>query len=142
MLWTSLLPLLTPILNEIEPGTLSNETLSKLHSICPEKLILAALDIIDRGNVIRYVTPWGHEEYQVLGASGNYSVLLDLTASPTVPLTCTCPAFVYSVLLAQTHLLVCHLVHKPQLNAHEISVQTHTRSPNCAAAEAMQRKTS
>ncbi|KAF9050071.1 hypothetical protein BJ165DRAFT_981387 [Panaeolus papilionaceus] len=110
MSWSPLLPFLDNILNEIEPGTLTETTLSKLHHLVPEKLILAALDLIDRGNVIHYATPWGHEEHQVLGSSGSYSVLVNLADSAMSTFTCTCPAFVYSVLLTQTHLLCKHVL--------------------------------
>ena len=99
----------------------------KLQIIFPENLIIAALDLIDRGSgklplyifhgwevfnctffsVIRRITPWGHTEYQVLGSTATYTILLDLDAAPRVPYSCTCPSFIYSVLLSETHIMVC-----------------------------------
>ncbi|KAF8972986.1 hypothetical protein BDZ97DRAFT_1988702, partial [Flammula alnicola] len=87
---------------------------SKLQAIFPERLVLAALDIIDHGNathitVIHYTTPWGHSEYEVLGSTAKYAVLLDLRTAK-IPYSCACPAFVYSVLMSNTHIMCKHIL--------------------------------
>lgn len=103
---------------------MSNDTLTTLRTILPEKLVIAALDLIDRGNgiqdyvfiampaypylVTHYVTPWGHSEYEVLGSTATYAVLLDVPVAP-IPYSCACPAFIYSVLISRTHVMVCIL---------------------------------
>jgi len=89
---------------------LSDDSLMKLQIIFPENLIIAALDLIDRGSVIRHITPWGHTEYEVLGSTATYTILLDLDAAPRVPYSCTCPSFIYSVLLSETHIMCKHLL--------------------------------
>ncbi|CAA7261781.1 unnamed protein product [Cyclocybe aegerita] len=104
-----LLPLANAIINSIGPDTLSDATLEKLRALFPEKLIIAALDLIDRGNVFHCITSWGHSEYEVLGSTATYSVLVDL--EPTrIPYSCTCPAFAYSVLMAGTHIMCKHVL--------------------------------
>lgn len=103
------------------------DSLMKLQIIFPENLIIAALDLIDRGNgrpldarkrkepfnwyffslsVIRHITPWGHNEYEVLGSTATYTILIDLDAAPNIPYSCTCPSFIYAVLLSETHIMV------------------------------------
>ena len=104
--------------------SVSDDTLTTLRAILPEKVLIAALDLIDRGNgiqrlypicaphllsdslVIHYVTPWGHSEYEVLGSTATYTVLLDVPLAP-IPYSCACPAFIYSVLTSRTHIMVC-----------------------------------
>ncbi|KJA27818.1 hypothetical protein HYPSUDRAFT_119750, partial [Hypholoma sublateritium FD-334 SS-4] len=83
----------------------SDDSLLKLRAIFPEKMIVAALDIIDRTNVVYFSTPWGHSEYQVMGSTGSYTVFLDLRNSK-VPHSCTCPAFLSSVLMQGAHIMV------------------------------------
>jgi len=89
---------------------LSHDSLTKLQTIFPEKLIIAALDLIDRECVIHHTTPWNHTEYAVLGSTATYTVLLDLDAAPKVPYSCTCPSFIYAVLLSETHVMCKHLL--------------------------------
>jgi hypothetical protein len=64
----------------------------------------------DAAAVIHYVTSWGHSEYEVLGSQANYTVLLDLPVLKT-PFSCTCPAFISSVLIAETHVMVRTIQH-------------------------------
>ena len=63
--------------------------------------------------MIRHITPWGHTEYEVLGSTATYTILLDLDAAPKVPYSCTCPSFIYAVLLSETHLMVCMIFFLP-----------------------------
>jgi len=109
MAFEDLLLFANAIIKSIEPDSLSDETLAKLHAIFPKQLVVAALDIIDHGNVIHYVTPWGHTEYEVIGSTATYSILLDIKASP-IPYSCSCPAFVYSVLISDTHIMCKHVL--------------------------------
>ncbi|KAF8160675.1 hypothetical protein B0H34DRAFT_346284 [Crassisporium funariophilum] len=109
MPFEDLLILAKTVINSIESDELSDDSLTKLQFIFPESLIIAALDLIDRESVIRYVTPWGHTEYEVIGSTSMYSILLDLDASP-IPYFCTCPAFAYSVLIKETHIMCKHIL--------------------------------
>jgi len=47
----------TEIMNSFTPTLVSDETLSKLGAILTEKLVIAALDLIDRGNGMYFVRP-------------------------------------------------------------------------------------
>ncbi|PPQ75290.1 hypothetical protein CVT26_015263 [Gymnopilus dilepis] len=96
-------------IDEIKSDSFTQENLAKLNAVFPPTLIIAALDIIDRGNVIPYETPWGHKEYEILGSTARYSVLLDIKSAP-LPYSCTCPAFIYSVLMAETHIMCKHIL--------------------------------
>lgn len=103
------------------PATASDETIQALHHLVPDNLILAALDIVDRGRglceipfafslvphiqlVFRYTTPWGRIFFEVFGSKGRYSVSVDLPAP--VSTYCDCPAFAYSVLLSDNQAMV------------------------------------
>jgi len=102
------------IIESIQPAQahepqVSDDVLSKLAFIFPENLILAALDLIDRENVIHYWTSWGHSEYEVLGSTATYSVFVDLRAA-CMPYSCTCPAFAYSVLMSGTYIMCKHVL--------------------------------
>jgi len=109
MAFEDLLLFTNAIISSIKPDNLSNDTLSTLRAIFPEKLLIAALDLIDRGNVIHYVTPWGHSEFEVLGSTATYAVLLDVPVAP-IPYSCACPAFIYSVLISRTHVMCKHVL--------------------------------
>lgn len=93
----------------VETDTLSDQSIAKLNSIFPETLVVAALDLVDRENIIKYVVSWRQSEYEVLGSTTTYNVLLDLTTAP-VPYFCSCPAFAYAVLLCRTHLMCKHVL--------------------------------
>ncbi|PPQ98219.1 LOW QUALITY PROTEIN: hypothetical protein CVT26_003471 [Gymnopilus dilepis] len=85
------------------------EVLIKLFAIFPHTLVIAALDVIDRKNgkfpaesrvyLQLYTTAWGHTEFEVIGSIATYSVLLDIKGS-SMPYSCSCPAFIYSVMNA------------------------------------------
>ncbi|PPQ90557.1 hypothetical protein CVT25_015871 [Psilocybe cyanescens] len=118
-----LLALASATIQTIDPSAsfITDEVLASLSAILPEKLVIAALDLIDRRNVIHYVTPWGHTEYEVLGSTetganiilgespSSYSVLLDIQTSP-VPYSCSCPAFLHSVLRLESHIMCKHIL--------------------------------
>lgn len=73
-------------------------------------LRLFSIYLLDWSNffsVIHHITPWNHTEYEVLGSTATYTILLDLDAAPKVPYSCTCPSFIYAVLLSETHIMVC-----------------------------------
>ncbi|EPT04531.1 hypothetical protein FOMPIDRAFT_38954, partial [Fomitopsis schrenkii] len=89
------------------------EGLEKLRFVFSDTLLLAALDLIDRENVIKYKTPWGGIQYEVYGSTANYTVFPGLPgSSPDTPpaFYCTCPAFAYSVLLSQNQIMCKHLL--------------------------------
>ncbi|KAI0792603.1 hypothetical protein C8Q75DRAFT_713671 [Abortiporus biennis] len=82
------------------------ETLQFLFS---ERLILAAFDLIDRESVIRFKTPWGYNQYHVLGSTANYTVFPFRSHHSPTPY-CTCPAFAYGVLLSGSEIMCKHLL--------------------------------
>lgn len=55
--------------------------------------------------VIKYSTSWGYCEYEVIGSTSTYSVLLDLPLI-LIPYHCTCPAFTSVVLESETFVMV------------------------------------
>ncbi|KAH7921405.1 hypothetical protein BV22DRAFT_1072404 [Leucogyrophana mollusca] len=85
-------------------------SLEKLQSIFPDATIVAALDLVDRGNVIKYTTAWGRCHYEVLGSTATYTVFPSLFPSTSVSSYCTCPAFAFSVLMAESHLMCKHVL--------------------------------
>ncbi|KAH9951551.1 hypothetical protein B0H21DRAFT_180561 [Amylocystis lapponica] len=102
-------PLLDAVIASVEPDNVE-DSLEKLRFFFPDTLVLAALDLIDHDNVIKYTTPWGRSQYEVLGTTANYSVFLAL-GTPSHSLSyCTCPAFAYSVLLSESHLMCKHVL--------------------------------
>ncbi|KAF5370796.1 hypothetical protein D9758_001867 [Tetrapyrgos nigripes] len=86
------------------------QTILKLQAILPETVVLAAFDIVDRGNVIKYTTSWGHTHYEVLGSLAAYPVFIDLQAGTATTMYCSCPAFTYAVLTSGTHLMCKHIL--------------------------------
>ncbi|KAF9484433.1 hypothetical protein BDN70DRAFT_872444 [Pholiota conissans] len=102
--------LVISIVESIEPSdNLSESDLSKFQAVSSEGMILAALDIIDHGKVIRYTTPWGHSEYEIMGSTETNTVFLDIRNSK-IPYSCSCPAFVSSVLISDTHVMCKHVL--------------------------------
>ncbi|KAI0930153.1 hypothetical protein AcW1_008910 [Taiwanofungus camphoratus] len=84
-----------------------NESLEKLRLFLPDTLLVAALDLVDRDSVLKYVTPWGRVQYEVLGSTASYTVFPDLFyPGSSVHFYCTCPAFAYSVLSSESQLMV------------------------------------
>lgn len=105
-----MLLLLDAVLNEVEADNLSDDTIEKLSYFFTEELLLAALDLIDRECVIKYITPWGRTHFQVQGSTEVYTVFPSLSNSPTVPSFCSCPAFSFAVLISDSHLMCKHVL--------------------------------
>ncbi|KAK7472635.1 hypothetical protein VKT23_000748 [Stygiomarasmius scandens] len=103
----SLETLLDDVIASMSPDhPLADDDILKLQAILPETIVLAALDLIDRHNVIKYSTSWGHTHYEVLGSTATYSTFLDLESGTRTTTYCTCPAFAYAVLTSGTYLMV------------------------------------
>ncbi|KAN0135400.1 hypothetical protein V8E53_006679 [Lactarius tabidus] len=98
------------ILETIEPGNLSDETVEKLGVLFSDQLLLAALDLIDRDCVIKYISPWGRHHFSVTGMTDSYTVFPTLHRSCSIPHFCTCPAFAYAVLISQSQLTCKHVL--------------------------------
>lgn len=84
--------------------SLSDNLLSALHSVFQQPL-LHALDLIDKNSVTHYVCPSGRELYLVQASSGN-KVYTCLVSSNY----CSCPSFVYSVVLREDFLMCKHVL--------------------------------
>ncbi|KAI5120313.1 hypothetical protein M0805_005817 [Coniferiporia weirii] len=104
--------LLDTLLEELgvnsEPGDVSDDDIQKLLHFFPEKLLLAAFDLVDRERVMHLKTTWGRSFYEVHGLTSTYTVQPDLP--PRMPAYCSCPAFAFSVLLAEEHLMCKHVL--------------------------------
>jgi len=98
------------ILETIDPENLSDEAVEKLGVLFSEQLLLAALDLIDRDCVIKYVSPWGRNHFSVLGMTGSYAVFPSLHQSCSIPFFCTCPAFSYAVLISRSQITCKHVL--------------------------------
>jgi len=98
------------ILETIEPGNLCDEAVEKLGVLFSDQLLLAALDLIDRDCVIKYVSPWGRNHFSVQGMTDSYAVFPSLHPSCSIPHFCTCPAFAYAVLISQSQLTCKHIL--------------------------------
>ena len=55
--------------------------------------------------VHKYTTAWGHTEYEVIGSSGTYLVLLEVS-TVDYPYFCSCPAFLHYVHQQKNHTMV------------------------------------
>ncbi|KZT29206.1 hypothetical protein NEOLEDRAFT_1145474 [Neolentinus lepideus HHB14362 ss-1] len=89
------------------------DLLTKLQFFFPDNLILSALDLIDRENVIKYTTPWGTTRFQVFGSTpgSSYSVFPNISCNAAaVSVYCSCPAFAYSTLKSDSQLMCKHLL--------------------------------
>lgn len=104
-----LLHIADAVIDSAEFDTPSEELVRKLHCIIPENVILAALDLIDCECVIKYTSPQGYPQYEVLGSTATYSVFLDMALAP-MPIYCTCPAFSYVVLGSKSHIMCKHIL--------------------------------
>ncbi|KAF5317289.1 hypothetical protein D9611_003868 [Ephemerocybe angulata] len=102
-----LLSVALAIINSLEEE-LNDDSFAKLGAVFPQKMVIAALDLLDRGDVIKYVAPWGKVDYEVLGSTSTYFVQLDLPSR--IPFYCSCPAFSKAVLFAQTHIMCKHVL--------------------------------
>ncbi|KAG5647053.1 hypothetical protein DXG03_001423 [Asterophora parasitica] len=86
--------------------TVTDEHLHKLYAVFPETIVTGALDLLDRENVIKYTIPGSYPQYQVIGSSDIYSVLLDISISMT-PFFCS---FAYAVLSSGSHMMCKHIL--------------------------------
>lgn len=84
-------------------GKLSDELLSALNFVFQAPL-LPALDIVDNRNVTTISCPSGRKVYQVIGTSGTPYICLPSGSY------CSCPAYRYSVLLKDDHLMCKHVL--------------------------------
>ncbi|XP_056001848.1 zinc finger SWIM domain-containing protein 7-like [Ostrea edulis] len=84
-------------------GKLNDELLSALNFVFQAPL-LPALDILDNRGVTAISCPSGRKVYQVLGTSGTPYICLPSSKY------CSCPAYRYSVLLKNDHLLCKHVL--------------------------------
>jgi len=87
----------------------TEDLLRQLQFFFPDNLILAALDLIDRECVIRYISPVSRTHLQVIGSTARYNVKLDLLFG-SGKFWCSCPAFTFSVLLSETHFMCKHVL--------------------------------
>lgn len=56
--------------------------------------------------VMRYKTTWGRYHYEVRGSTSTYTVFPRLGFSAPASCYCTCPAFAFTVLMSNSHLMV------------------------------------
>ncbi|KAJ7188325.1 hypothetical protein C8R46DRAFT_877744, partial [Mycena filopes] len=85
----------------------TDHALLNLQSALPRTLVLAALDLIDRGNVLKCIGPTRYH-FNVLGSTATYKVFLDMPGP--IPTYCTCPAFSFLVLSAESYLMCKHVL--------------------------------
>lgn len=102
-------------------GKLSDELLSALNFVFQAPL-LPALDIIDNRNVTTISCPSGRKVYQVIGTSGTPYICLPSGSY------CSCPAYRYSVLLKDDHLMCKRACHKTRRSHGFVQVSTSDRS--------------
>ncbi|KAL5016492.1 hypothetical protein ScPMuIL_006081 [Solemya velum] len=86
-----------------ETGKLTDDILSALHSVFQGSLI-PALDLVDRRSITCLTGPSGRYIFQVIGSSGTPYTCLSTTHY------CSCPAYHYSVLLKEEHLMCKHIL--------------------------------
>ncbi|ESK96670.1 zinc finger swim domain-containing protein 7-like [Moniliophthora roreri MCA 2997] len=110
MLPNELIHLADTVVDSLESTqALSEDSIRRLHATFPDTLILAALDIIDRQNVVKNVSPWGHTNYEVSGSTATYTVHVNLSVTP-LSSYCNCPTFVYAVLKSGSHAMCKHVL--------------------------------
>ncbi|KAJ7346563.1 hypothetical protein DFH08DRAFT_699986 [Mycena albidolilacea] len=85
----------------------TDQSLLNLQSVFPRSLALAALDLVDRGNVLKCIGPAQHH-YNVLGSTATHRVFLNMPGP--MPAYCTCPAFAYLVLSSESYLMCKHVL--------------------------------
>lgn len=86
-----------------ELGEISEDLMSALLFVFQAPLH-QALDLLDRGAVTRYSCPAGRELFRVRGSGGRSYTCL------TSSNYCSCPSFVYSVLVKEDSLLCKHML--------------------------------
>ncbi|KAI8739984.1 zinc finger SWIM domain-containing protein 7-like [Biomphalaria glabrata] len=86
-----------------ETGKLSDDLLSALNCLFHGTL-LSALELVDKSSVTKMTSPSGRTVFQVIGASGApYLCLPNLNY-------CSCPAYNFSVLKKEEHLMCKHVL--------------------------------
>jgi len=84
-------------------GCLSDDLMSALQFVFHQPL-LQALDLLDRNSVSRFVCPAKRELYRVQGSAGRtYTCLVSSNY-------CSCPSFVYTVLVKEDSLMCKHML--------------------------------
>ncbi|KAH9525789.1 Zinc finger SWIM domain-containing protein 7 [Bulinus truncatus] len=86
-----------------ESGQISDDLLSALNSVFHGPL-LSALDLIDKASVTKIISPSGRILFQVLGTSGAPYICF---ANNNY---CSCPAYNFSVLKREEHLMCKHVL--------------------------------
>ncbi|XP_071179091.1 zinc finger SWIM domain-containing protein 7-like isoform X1 [Mytilus edulis] len=86
-----------------DSGKITDEILSAL-SFVYQSSLLPALDLVDHRNVSHMTSPSGRSIYQVIGSSGTPYTCF------TTSFYCSCPAFRYSVLMKDDHLMCKHVL--------------------------------
>ncbi|RDB25134.1 Zinc finger SWIM domain-containing protein 7 [Hypsizygus marmoreus] len=97
------------VIDSVQNNELTDDIIQKLYSVFPESVVLGALDLIDRENVIKYTTPYSYPQYEVMGSKETHQVFLDMEVSP-LPFYCSCPAFAYAVLSSGSHMMCKHIL--------------------------------
>ena len=86
-----------------ETGRISDDLLSALLCLFQGSLH-QAFDLLDHGDITRYTCPAGRELYRVRGSGGRFYICL------TSSNYCSCPSFVYKVLVKADSLLCKHML--------------------------------
>ena len=86
-----------------ESGRISDDLMSALHFVFQQPL-LPALDLVDQGAIDHCSCPSGRELYRVKGSGGRVYTCL------TTSNYCSCPSFVYTVLVREDALLCKHML--------------------------------
>lgn len=94
------------LLKEVEhsyksTGQLTDELLTALQFVF-QTTLSPALDLVDHRNITRISSPCGRVLYQVVGSSGTPYTCLSTS------IYCSCPAYRYSVLMKQDHIMCKH----------------------------------
>ncbi|XP_065830416.1 zinc finger SWIM domain-containing protein 7-like [Oscarella lobularis] len=88
---------------ESNENGLSDSLLSALNCIFGQSLVYA-LDLVDKKSVTKYTCPSGRSTFKVVGSSGDvYTCLLNSNY-------CTCPSYVYTVLVKRDVLMCKHVL--------------------------------
>ena len=86
-----------------EAGRISEDLMSALLFVF-QTPVHQAFDLLDQGAVTRYSCPTGRELYRVKGSGGRFYTCL------TSSNYCSCPSFVYTVLVKEDSLLCKHML--------------------------------
>lgn len=85
-------------------GMITDETMNKLYFIFGPPLY-QALDLLDKGDIVCIINPTGKRVYQVNASSGSNQYLCLESVH-----YCSCPYFLYSVLVRNEALMCKHLL--------------------------------